>query len=102
MPRAKTRTKAKTRIRKLAHIPPTLLPIGHGSYVTTNKLIAILNSNSSPVKRLVHQAKKAKTLKDATHGRKARSVLIMENGDIIASALNTDTMAQRFDSNGNP
>jgi len=74
-----------------------LLPIGHGNYAAAGKLIAVLNSNSQPIRRMIHLAKKAKTLIDATHGRRSRSVLIMDNGQIVLSALNTDTMAQRIE-----
>jgi len=81
---------------------PALLPIGHGSYVATDKITAILNPNSSPVKRLVHEAEKAKLLVNATHGRRNRSVLVMDDGHVVLSALNPDVVAARMNSKTEP
>ena len=47
------------------------------------KVVAIISPESAPIKRMVQEARERNTLIDATFGRKTRSVLIMDNGQII-------------------
>ena len=72
-----------------------LIHIGFGNMVNTGKIIAIVSPDSAPVKRLVQKAKEAGTTIDATQGRKTKAVLIMENNQIVLSALLTETIAGR-------
>lgn len=69
--------------------------IGFGNIVNTGKIIAIVSPDSAPVKRMVQQAKQAGTSIDATQGRKTKSVLVMENSQIVLSALLPETIAGR-------
>jgi extracellular matrix regulatory protein A len=73
-----------------------LLNIGFGSTVVADEVIAILAPNSSPMKRLRDEAKDDKRLIDATHGRKTRAILIMKNNHIILSAMQPETLSQRY------
>ncbi len=75
-----------------------LIHIGFGNIVNTGKIIAIVSPDSAPVKRLVQKAKEAGTAVDATQGRKTKSVLIMENNQIVLSALLPETIAGRAQS----
>ena len=72
-----------------------LIHIGFGNMVNTGKIIAIVSPDSAPVKRLVQKAKEAGTPIDATQGRKTKAVLIMENNQIVLSALLPETIAGR-------
>ena len=72
-----------------------LIHIGFGNIVNTNKLVAIVSPDSSPVKRMVQNAKEAGTAIDATQGRKTKAVLVMENSQLVLSALLPETIASR-------
>lgn len=72
-----------------------LVNIGFGNVVDFQKLIAIINPDSSPAKRMIQHAKEQEQIIDATQGRKTKAVLIMENGQIVLSALQPDTLAGR-------
>lgn len=74
----------------------TLLNIGFGSSVVADEVIAILAPNSSPMKRLRDEAKDDKRLIDATYGRKTRSIILMKNNHIILSAMQAETLSQRY------
>ena len=76
-----------------------LISIGFGNTVPASKIIAILGNDSLPIKRSINDAKEAKTLIDATQGRKTRAVIFMENGHIVLSALQPETIAGRFENN---
>jgi regulator of extracellular matrix RemA (YlzA/DUF370 family) len=76
--------------------PFKLLNIGFGNFVVANRIIAIVNPNSAPMKRLKEESKEAKHLIDATQGRKTRSIIITDSNHVILSAIQTETVAQRF------
>ena len=72
-----------------------LIHIGFGNIVNTNKIVAIVSPDSAPVKRMVQNAKEAGTAIDATQGRKTKAVLVMENSQLVLSALLPETIASR-------
>jgi hypothetical protein len=75
---------------------PFLVNIGFGNLIATERVISILTSASSPMKRLKSEAKDSGKLIDATEGRRTRSIIIMDSGHVILSALQTETLANRF------
>ena len=72
-----------------------LIHIGFGNIVNTSKIIAIVSPDSAPVKRMVQSAREKGTVIDATQGRKTKSVLVMENSQVVLSALLQETIAGR-------
>jgi hypothetical protein len=74
----------------------TLLNIGFGSTVVAERVVAIVSPNSAPMKRLKDEAKERKHLVDATHGRRTRSIIIMDSNHIILSAIQAETISQRY------
>lgn len=72
-----------------------LIHIGFGNIVNTSKIIAIVSPESAPVKRLVQSAREKGMAIDATQGRKTKSVLVMENSQVVLSALLPETIAGR-------
>jgi len=75
----------------------TLLNIGFGSTVVAERIIAIVLPNSAPLKRLKDEAKEDNRLVDATHGRKTRSIIVMDSNHVILSAIQAETVSQRFE-----
>jgi regulator of extracellular matrix RemA (YlzA/DUF370 family) len=75
---------------------PKLINIGFGNSVVTGRIIAIISPNSSPMKRLKEDAREDKRLIDATQGRKTRSIIITDSNHVILSAIQAETMGQRF------
>ena len=73
----------------------TLTHIGFGNMVNSDKMIAVLQPDSAPVKRIVQHSKEQGIVVDATQGRKTKAVLLMEDNRIILSALKPETIAQR-------
>ena len=74
-----------------------LLNIGFGNSVVARRVVAIVNPTSSPMKRLREEAREAKRLVDATQGRRTRSIIVTDSGHIILSAIQSETMAQRYE-----
>ena len=72
-----------------------LINIGFGNIVTAERIVSIVSPESAPIKRIVQEAKDSKMAIDATYGRRTRSVLIMDSGHIILSAVQPETIAGR-------
>jgi len=75
---------------------PCLLNIGFGSTVVADRVVAILSPNSAPMKRLKDEAREEKRLIDATHGRRTRSIVITDSNHVILSAIQAETVSQRY------
>ena len=73
-----------------------LVSIGFGNMVAANRIVAIVNPDSAPVKRLVSDARDAGRLIDATYGRRTRSVIIMDSGHAVLSTVQGETVAHRM------
>ena len=73
----------------------SLIHIGFGNIVNAGKIIAVVSPDSAPVKRMVQKARELGTAIDATQGRTTQSVLVMENSQLVLSALLPETIAQR-------
>ena len=73
-----------------------LLNIGFGNVVMADKVVAIISPESAPIKRMVQEAREGNKLIDATFGRKTRAVLMMDNGQILLSSLQAETIADRL------
>jgi len=74
----------------------TLLNIGFGNTVVADRVVAIVSPNSAPMKRLKDEAKDEKRLVDATHGRRTRSIIVMDSNHIVLSAIQAETISQRY------
>ena len=74
-----------------------LVNIGFGNIISAQRIVAIVSPESAPIKRLIQEAKDNKTAIDATYGRRTRSVIIMDSGHIILSAVQPETIAGRVD-----
>lgn len=78
-----------------------LINIGLGNVVNAGKAVAIVAPGSAPAKRLVQDARavSGSSLIDATAGRRCRSVIVMDSGQIVLSSLLPETIARRVNGN---
>ncbi len=75
------------------------LNIGYGNIVSAHRIIAIVSPESAPIKRLIQEGREQNILLDATYGRKTRAVIIMDDGHIVLSPIQPETIAQRLNTN---
>ena len=73
-----------------------LVNIGYGNMVMSTKVVAVLSPESAPMRRLKDDAKERNMLIDATQGRKTRSIIITDSDHVILSAVQVETLTQRF------
>lgn len=72
-----------------------LIPIGFGSFVSQERIVAAVDPDSNPIKRAVSQAREDGKLIDATYGRKTETVLMMDSGHVILCPIDPDELARR-------
>lgn len=73
-----------------------LINIGFGNIVSANRVIAIVSPESAPIKRIIQDARDAGRLVDATYGRRTRAVIITDSDHVVLSAIQPETVANRF------
>jgi len=73
-----------------------LLNIGFGNVISAGRVVAMVNPGSSPVKKLRQEAKQSGKLIDATEGKKVRSIIVTDSDHIVLSAIQVETLTQRF------
>jgi regulator of extracellular matrix RemA (YlzA/DUF370 family) len=74
-----------------------LLNIGFGNTVVADRVVAIVAPNSAPMKRLKDEARDDKHLIDATHGRRTRSIIVLDSNHVVLSAIQAETISQRYE-----
>ncbi len=75
---------------------PPVLNVGFYNFVLTDKVVAMVNSDSAPMRRLIQTLKKTGNVIDATHGRRTKSVIFTSSNEIILSAISQETLAKRL------
>lgn len=73
-----------------------LINIGFGNIVSANRVVAIVSPESAPIKRIITDARERGDLIDATYGRRTRAVIITDSGHVVLSAIQPETVANRF------
>jgi regulator of extracellular matrix RemA (YlzA/DUF370 family) len=75
---------------------PTVLNVGFYNYVMTEKIVALVSSESAPMRRLVQSLRKSGNLIDATQGRRTKAIIFTTGESIILSAISQETLAKRL------
>lgn len=73
-----------------------LINIGFGSMIAGNRLLAIVEPDSAPIKRVIQEARDRGMLIDASYGRKTKAVILMDTDHVILSAIPTETIYARW------
>ena len=79
-----------------------LINIGFGSLIADSRILAIVDPDSAPIKRVVQEAKDRQMLVDASYGRKTKAVILMDTDHVILSALTPDAIHARWIEKENP
>lgn len=80
---------------------PVVLNVGFYNYVLTDKVIAMVSSESAPMRRMVQNLRKDGKVIDATQGRKTKSIIFTIGDGIVLSAISQETLAKRLSGGDN-
>jgi len=72
-----------------------LINIGFGNIIAGERVVAVVKPESSPIKRLVQEARDSGKLIDATYGRRTRAVIVMDSNHVVLSPVQPETVAHR-------
>lgn len=75
-----------------------LINVGFGNTVMVDRIIAVVNTGSSPARKLKELAKDSGKLIDVTEGRRTRSLLVMDSNHVVLSSIQSETISQRLSS----
>ena len=73
-----------------------LINIGFGSMLAAARILAVLEPDSAPIKRVIQEAKDRGMLIDASYGRKTQAVILMDTDHVILSAIPTENIYARW------
>ena len=73
-----------------------LINIGFGSLVAANRVLAIVDPDSAPIKRVIQESRDHAMLIDASYGRKTKAVILMDTDHVILSAIAPETIYARW------
>ena len=73
-----------------------MVNVGFGNVVNVDRIIAIMIPDAAQTKRNITRAKEEEKFLDASHGRSTHSVILMDSGHIILSALIPITISERI------
>jgi regulator of extracellular matrix RemA (YlzA/DUF370 family) len=73
-----------------------LINIGFGSMIAAGRVLAVVDPDSAPIKRVMQEAKERGMLIDASYGRKTKAVILMDTDHVILSALTPDAIGERW------
>ncbi|MGI8923900.1 MAG: DUF370 domain-containing protein [Fimbriimonadales bacterium] len=77
---------------------PPVINVGFSNFVATSQIVALVSSDSAPMRRLVQNLRKSGALIDATHGRKTKSIIFTLSSQVVLSAISQETLARRLSS----
>ena len=73
-----------------------LINIGFGSLVAVSRILAIVEPDSAPIKRVIQEARDRGMLIDASYGRKTQAVILMDTDHVILSAQTPEALGNRW------
>lgn len=73
-----------------------LLNVGFGNFVVMSRVVTIALPSSAPMRRLREDARAEGRLIDATQGRKTRAIIVTDSNHVVLSAIQAETIGQRF------
>ena len=73
-----------------------LVNVGFGNMVNKDRIIAVVSTETAPIKRLVQDSKDSGRAIDVTCGRRTRSLIITDSDHIILSAIQCETISNRI------
>lgn len=73
-----------------------MVNVGAQNYVLAHRVVAVLASNTAPVRRVIREGKDSGKLLDVSQHRELRSLVVLDDGHMVASFLTSRAVVQRF------
>jgi len=73
-----------------------MVNVGAQNYVVMGRVVAVLGSGTAPIRRVIRDGKDRGTLLDVSQHRELKSVIVLDDGHMVASFLPPDKVVRRF------
>ena len=73
-----------------------MVNVGAQNYVLAHRVVAVLASNTAPIRRVIREGKDSGKLLDVSQHRELRTLIVLDDGHMVASFLPTATVVRRF------
>jgi regulator of extracellular matrix RemA (YlzA/DUF370 family) len=78
-----------------------MINIGYKNYISKKMIVTMLSAKPDgkltlPVAKTVRKARESGRLIDCTHGRRTKTVIVVETGHIILSTYDSKTLANKI------
>ncbi len=73
-----------------------LVHVGFDNFLATNRIVAIASPNSTSIKRAIKEAASKGMMVDMTHGRKTRSAIFVDSGNIFLTSRAPEIIVDRL------
>jgi regulator of extracellular matrix RemA (YlzA/DUF370 family) len=85
-------------IREAGHMKgDKALNIGLENWIIAGRVVAIVNANSAPIRRMIKQAREGNVLIDGTSGKTTRSVIVADSKHVILSSISPRNLSARLE-----
>ena len=72
------------------------LDVGFKNFVACDRIVAIQEISSLPVRRMRDRAEQMNMLIDASAGRREKSLIVLDSGQVVVSSLVSTTLVERL------
>lgn len=72
-----------------------MINIGYSCYVSSDKVAVIASPDSSPIKRIVQEARDKGSLIDCTFGKKTKSVIVTTSDHVVLSSRTAEYILKK-------
>jgi regulator of extracellular matrix RemA (YlzA/DUF370 family) len=73
------------------------LNIGLENWIIAGRIVAIVNANSAPIRRMIKQAREGNVLIDGTSGKPTRSAIVADSKHVILSSISPRNLSARLE-----
>lgn len=84
------------------YFPLRYISIGFDVTINAGRIVMVFKPQSRGTKTILETAKKEGRFFDATYGRSLKSVLALDNGQMIGSAVSCPVLFERLNTDNNP
>ena len=76
----------------------TFTSIGFGNLINLDRVLVLTGPDSSPIKRLIQDARERGVLVDASSGRKTQAVLVLDSDHVVLSSMSPEDILAHAES----
>jgi extracellular matrix regulatory protein A len=73
-----------------------LVNVGAQNYVVVGRVVAVLDSATAPIRRVIREGKERGVLLDVSRHRELRSLIVLDDGHMVASFLPPTQVMRRL------